>query len=333
MNDAQKKFSMLVQNYFYSCLINQRQLSDRTVKSYRDTFCLLFKFIKEKIGKTASQLCLADLDADLVIKFLDYLEKERKNSIRSRNVRLAAIRSFLHYAAYQEPGELPTIQRVLAIPMKHYDRVLIGSLSLKEINTIINSSNTQTWSGQRDQALLATLYNTGARVSEIIFVKRKDIEIEKTMVIHIHGKGRKERAVPLWKNTSALIRKWLPQISNDSQTPLFPNHFGKAMTRSGVEDRLKIAVKKSLTECQSLKCKKVSPHVIRHTTAMHLLQSGVDLSVIALWLGHEHINTTHKYMEADLQMKKHTLMKMQEPKHKIRQKPISDKLLSFLESL
>jgi len=331
--DAQKKFSILVQNYFYSCLINQRRVSDKTVKSYRDTFCLLFKFIKEKLGKTASQLCLSELNSDLVISFLNYLEKERKNTIRSRNVRLAAIRSFMHYAAYQEPEELPTIQRVLAIPMKHYDCILVGFLSRQEMDAILNAPDTQTWSGQRDQVLLATLYNTGARVSEIISVKRKDVEMGKTAVIHLHGKGRKERAVPLWKNTSALIRKWLTKIDNDLQTPLFPNHFGKAMTPSGVDDRLKFAVKKSYSVCQSLKNKKVSPHVIRHTTAMNLLQSGVDLTVIALWLGHENVNTTHKYMEADLQMKKRILMKIKEPKHKATRKHMSDKLLSFLEAL
>lgn len=333
MSNAQQVFSKTIQKYFYNCLIHERQLSNRTVESYRDAFCLLFKFIKNKIGKEASQLCLSDLNADLIIKFLEYLEKERKNTIRSRNIRLAAIRSFLRYASYQEPGELSGIQRVLAIPMKRFNRTVIGSLSFKEINTIINAPDPQTWSGQRDQTLFATLYNTGARVSEIISIKRKDIENGKTIVLHLHGKGRKERAVPLWKNTSNLIRKWLPHINDDLQTPLFPNHDGKQMTRSGVENRLNIAVDKSIITCQSLKNKKVSPHIIRHTTAMHLLQSGVDLSVIALWLGHEQINTTHKYMEADLQMKTRTLMKMQAPKYKKNYKPISDKLLSFLESL
>ena len=269
----------------------------------------------------------------MIVKFLDYLEKDRKNTVRTRNIRLAAIRSFLHYAVYQEPEESPGIQKILAIPMKHYDTVLIKPLLLEEINAIINSPDVQTWSGQRDQALLSTLYNTGARVSEIINVKIKDIDIGKASVIHLHGKGRKERAVPLWKSTSTLINKWLSKIDNDQEAPLFPNYFGKPMTRSGVEDRLKTAVKKSCGTCPSLNGKKISPHVIRHTTAMHLLQSGVDISVIALWLGHENINTTHKYMEADLELKRHTLMKMKEPKHKIKRKLTPDKLLSFLENL
>ncbi len=333
MSEPQKNFSKLVQNFFYSYLINQREVSDRTVKSYKYAFCLLFKFIKEKLKKTATELSLADLNPDLILNFLDYLEKDRKNKIRSRNIRLAAIRSFLHYVMYQVPEESANIQKIFAIPMKKYDNVLINSLSLEEMNTIINSPDTQTWSGQRDQVLLATLYNTGARVSEIINVKIKDIDIGKSSVIHLHGKGRKERAVPLWKSTSILINKWLTKIDNNQQAPLFPNYFGKIMTRSGVEDRLKVAVKKSCKICPSLNNKKISPHVIRHTTAMHLLQSGVDMSVIALWLGHEDINTTHKYMEADLEMKKRTLTKMQEPQQKLKRKVITDKLLSFLEDL
>ena len=332
MNE-QKRFSELVQGYFCSCLMNQRRVSDKTIKSYKNTFCLLFKFIKEKFKQPASQLCLSDLTPNLIVKFLNYLEVERKNTVRSRNIRLAAIRSFMHYVAYQEPKELPIIRGVLAIPMKHYDRFLVGFLSKQEINAIINAPDTKTWSGQRDQVLFATLYNTGARVSEILAIKRKDIELGKMVVIHLHGKGRKERTVPLWKDTSSLIRKWLNQISDGLETPLFPNHFGKQMTVVGVEDRLRALVRKASVTCCSLKNKKVSPHVIRHTTAMHLLQSGVDLTVIALWLGHESINTTHQYIEADLEMKKRILMKTRSPKYKTQRKKIPDKLLAFLESL
>ena len=261
--DTQKKFSSLIQNYFYQCLINQRRVSDTTVKSYRDTFCLLFKFTEEQLGKPASKLLLSDINANLVVKFLDYLEIERKNSISSRNIRLAAIRSFLHYAAYQEPEELPTIQRVLAIPMKRHDHKLVGFLTREEINAIFNSIDTKTWSGQRDHALLTTLYNTGARVSEIILVKRSDIDVNKNPVIYLHGKGRKERSVPLWKSTSDLIRKWLNQINEDPGTPLFPNHFGGIMTRSGVENRIKSAVKKASINCPTLKTKKITVNPLR----------------------------------------------------------------------
>jgi integrase/recombinase XerD len=331
--DTQEKFPTLVQSYFCQYLINQRRVSNKTVESYRDTFCLLFKFIGKHLGKPVSQLSLADINADLVAEFLDYLENERKNSINSRNIRLAAIRSFLNYVTYQEPDALPVIRRVLAIPIKRYDHVLVGSLSREEVESILNALDTKTWSGQRDRVLLTTLYNTGARVSEIIAVKRCDIEIDQSTVVRLHGKGRKERSVPLWKGTSALIRKWLKQINTDPQTPLFPNYFGRTMSRSGVEKRIKAAVKKATTSCPSLKNKKVSPHVFRHTTAMHLLQSGIDMTVIALWLGHESINTTHKYMEADTQMKERVLHKFQESKQKIKRKPLSDSLITFLESL
>ncbi len=333
--DTQKNFSMLVQNYFCQCLINQRHVSDRTVKSYRDTFKLLFKFINEQKGKSASQLRLSDINADLILKFLDYLEAKRHNTARSRNIRLAAIRSFLHYASYQEPEALSSIQRALAIPMKQYDRPLVGFFTREEMEAILNSINTQTWSGQRDQALLTTLYNTGARVSEIITVKRSDIEVNQNAVIHLHGKGRKERSVPLWKSTVSLIRKWLKQIDDDPQTPLFPNRSGEAMSRSGVDDRIKTIAKKAEKKCPSLKNKKISSHIIRHTTAMHLLQSGIDITLISLWLGHESINTTHKYMEADLQMKKRILNKIKGPKHRTKRKtkPLSDNLITFLEGL
>jgi site-specific recombinase XerD len=329
--DNAKTFSSIIQNYFYQRLISQRNLSNQTVKSYRDTFRLLFKFSAQQ-GKAVPQLRLTDLNADFITKFLGYLETERGCTVRSRNTRLAAIRSFMHYASYQEPTALPIIQQVLTIPMKRFDRPLIGFLSRKEINAIIASPDAYTWSGQRDRVLLTTLYNTGARVSEIIALCRCDVEMDHTAVIHLHGKGRKERIIPLWKNTTSLIKQWMNNIEKSSTTPLFPNHFGKSMTRSGVENRLKVAVKKAELVCPSLKKRKVSPHVIRHTTAMHLLQSGVDITVIALWLGHESITTTHHYVEADLQMKKQALSTLQETTTKNR-KPIPDKLLSFLESL
>lgn len=331
--NTRNKFSILVQNYFYKNLINQRRVSERTVKSYRDAFCLLFKFTSEQLGKKASELCLSDIDADLVVKFLDYLEVVRKNTVSSRNARLAAIRSFLHYAAYQEPSELPNIQRVLAIPIKRHDHKLVGFLSREEMTAILDSIDKRTWSGQRDHVLLTTLYNTGARVSEIIAVKRSEVEVNNNGVIYLHGKGRKDRSIPLWKSTKILIRAWLAKINKDLQSPLFPNRFGNAMTRSGVNDRIKSIIKKAAVKCQSLKVKKISPHVIRHTTAMHLLQSGVDLTVIALWLGHESIATTHRYMEADLKMKERVLASLQDPKQRIKRKPLSDSLITFLEGL
>ena len=181
--------------------------------------------------------------------------------------------------------------------------------------------------------MLTTLYNTGARVSEIISIKRCDVRSSDHSVILLHGKGRKERSIPLWKSTSALLKKWLKEINDEPQTPLFPNHFGEMMTRSGVEDRIKVAVHSAIPICNSLSHKKISPHVIRHTTAMHLLQSGIDLTVIALWLGHESINTTHKYMESDLQMKEKTLQALIDPNQKAKKRKLPDSLIKFLEGL
>lgn len=328
-----RKFAVLVQNYFCKYLINQKHVSEQTVKCYRDSFCLLFQFAEKEIGKISSKLTLSDLNADLIVKFLDYLESKRKNSIISRNIRLAAIRSFLKYVAHQELAALPDIERVLAIPMKRYDHKLIGFLTKKEMDAILNAIKTDTWSGQRDQAMLTTLYNTGARVSEILNAKRNDIEFNNHAAITLHGKGRKERTVPLWKSTSTLLQSWLKEIDANPETPLFPNYFGKQMTRSGVEDRIQIAAQSACQTCKSLSNKRVSPHVIRHTTAMHLLQSGIDISVIALWLGHKNINTTHKYMESDLEMKKKLLNKMEDPMQKLKKRKLPDNLMKFLEGL
>jgi len=267
------------------------------------------------------------------LSFLDHLEVERNNSTRSRNARLAAIKSFLHYAGLQEPIALSTIQKVFAIPMKRFEQPMLDFLSLKEVEMIMEAPEPNTWSGRRDRTLLATLYNTGARVSEIVQINCMDIGNEQCSEVTLHGKGRKQRTVPLWKRTSRIIREWLPQIERHPQGPLFPNRFGKTMTRSGVEKQLQMAVAKARQGCPSLLNKRVSPHIIRHTTAMHLLQSGVDLSVIALWLGHEDIATTHHYMQADIEMKRKALKKMAEPKTGVaRFKPSRD-VLSFLDSL
>lgn len=328
-----KNLGSLLQDYFCRRLVQQCQASQQTVASYRDAFRLLLRFGEHELRKPATQIALTDLDATMVLSFLDYLEIERNNSIRSRNARLAAIKSFLHYAGLQEPNALSTIQKVVAIPMKRFEQPSLGFLSLKEIEEIMDTPSPKSWSGRRDRTLLATLYNTGARVSEIVRINRIDIGDNQCRELTLHGKGRKQRTVPLWKRTSRIIREWLPQIEMHPQSPLFPNRFGKRMTRSGVEKQLYMAVAKARSKCPSLLNKRVSPHIIRHTTAMHLLQSGVDLSVIAMWLGHEDIATTHHYMQADIEIKRKALGKMVEPKGRAtRYKPSRD-VLSFLDSL
>jgi len=323
----------VLQTFFYQRLIQQRHASDRTVTSYRDTFRLLLCFAEQRLGKPVNELCLDDIDTTLVLGFLDHLENQRHNRIRTRNARLAAIRALLHYAALQVPAALPQIQRVMAIPMKRFDRAVVGFLSREEIEAILSALDTATWSGQRDAILLTVLYNTGARVSEIIAIKHSDVIDSRCSAVLLHGKGRKERIVPLWNRTSALLRHWMEQSGATAQQPLFPNRFGQPMTRSGVANRLKVAVNRACTLCPSLRNKVISPHVIRHSTAMHLLQSGVDLAVIALWLGHESIVTTHHYLHADLKMKEQALAALQPPKMAVmRFKPSTD-VLAFLDGL
>jgi site-specific recombinase XerD len=326
-------FARLLQLFFLQRLIQQRQVSHRTVTSYRDTFRLLLRFAERRLDKPADELCLADIDANLVLDFLDDLEKQRHNCVRSRNARLAAIRSFLHYAALQEPTALPQIQRVLAIPMKRFDRPVVGFLSREEIEAILSAPDRSTWSGQRDHVLLATLYDTGARVSELIAVRRADVECRHCTAVHLHGKGRKERVVPLSQPTSALVRGWLQQNAADERQPLFPNHFGQPLSRSGVEKRIQAAVKQASRSCPSLRDKTISPHVVRHSTAMHLLQSGVDLPVIALYLGHESVVTTHHYLKADLKMKERALAALQPPGTKTMHFKPTPAVLAFLDTL
>ena len=323
----------LLQAFFCQFLMQQRHASPETVNGYRDTFRLLLHFAERYTAKPVTALSLSDLDAPLVLAFLNDLEALRHNLVRSRNARLAAIRTFLHYAALQEPTALPGIQKVLAIPMKRFDRPLVGFLSREEIEALLHAPDSHTWSGQRDRALLTTLYNTGARVSEIIAVRRVDLQYERAQALHLHGKGRKERVVPLWKQTTRLLRDWLPRIGPEPQQPLFPNRFNQAMTRSGVASRLQRAANAATDQCPSLKDKRVSPHLIRHTTAMHLLQAGVDITVIALWLGHESVVTTHQYLEADLKMKERALAALQPPEIAATRFKPANALLAFLDSL
>lgn len=326
-------FPSLLQDFFTKRLIVQRNASLQTVASYRDTFRLLLRFAQTRIHKAPAALSLADLDAPLLLAFLDHLEQDRGNCVRSRNARLAAVRSFLRYASFQDPAALPVIQRVLAIPVKRFDRPLLGFLSRDEVQAILCAADRTAWSAQRDYAMLSTLYNTGARVSEIITVRVADLVLEPTPSVHIRGKGRKQRLTPLWRSTAGLLRRWLLRIAPAPQAPLFPNRKGGPLSRSGVEQRLRAAVAAARPLCPSLAGRRISPHTLRHTTAMHLLQSGVDITVIALWLGHESPATTHLYIEADLAMKQRAIDSLQAPTAAHSRFRPSDALMAFLDSL
>jgi integrase/recombinase XerD len=327
------QFPGLLQDFFSQRLVNQRRASARTVASYRDAFRLLLVYAKAHLKKSPSALSLLDLDAPLVLGFLDHLEAERGNGPRSRNVRLAAVRSFMRYASFRDPTALPVIQRVLAIPMKRCDRPLVGFLSRVEIEAILAVPDRSTWTGQRDHVLFATAYNTGARVSEIAALRVGDLVLGAPASLHLRGKGRKEREVPLWKTTAAALAAWSRREHRATDSPLFPNRRGGHLSRSGIEQRLRVAVRAASAACPSLRGRRVSPHTLRHTTAMHLLAAGVDITVIALWLGHESPATTHQYVEANLAMKERALKKLQAPTAKPLRFVATDRLLAFLDRL
>jgi integrase/recombinase XerD len=281
-----------------------------------------------------TSLKLDDLDAELILGFLDHLERERGNRVRSRNARLAAIRSFLKYAAHQDLTALATIERCLSIPQKRCDKPVLGFLSRPEMETIIAAPDCRSWAGQRDRAMFTLLYNTGARVSEIINLRIGDLVLDVSPVAHLLGKGRKRRSTPLWKTSASVMRSWVRQLANAGAADfLFPSKSGRRLSRSAVTLRLASAVELATHAHPQLAGRAISPHTIRHTTAMHLLQAGVDITVIALWLGHESPSTTHIYLEADLAMKEEALSRLQPiTASTVRYRP-PDQLMAFLQGL
>jgi site-specific recombinase XerD len=323
----------LLQAFFTEHLISHRLASRETVDGYRDTFRLLLEFLRRTKGKSPSALCVSDLDAPVILEFLDHLEKERHNSARSRNVRLAAIRAFFRLVALRDPASVNLATRVLAIPVKRTDRRLVHYLTRPEMDAVLAAPDRTQRTGQRDYALLLTMYNSGARVSEIASLQRRHIQIGSTSSLEIHGKGRKERKVPIWPKTARTLKTWLEICAPSPESPAFPNARGGPLSRDGVNYILKATVQTAATACSSLSGKRVSPHVIRHTTAMHLLESGVDIAVIALWLGHESIETTHGYLEADLKLKEKALQKLAPAGQAAPRFQADDPLLAFLKTL
>jgi site-specific recombinase XerD len=326
-------FSALVQQFFTDYLLAQRAMSPNTVASYRDTMLLFLDFVHEHLGKTPTELRLVDIEPDLILAFLDDLERQRNNSVRSRNLRLTALRAFLKFAGRRDVASLLAIERALGVPMKRFERPMLGFLSREEMLAEIGQPGS-TWTAQRDHLLLTMLYNTGARVSEIIAVRVADVVLDASACVHLHGKGRKQRAVPLWKSTVQEVRAWLRcNLALVAEAPLLPNRDGRPMTRNNVNQRLDVAVAHAAEAYPSLAKRRVSPHTIRHSTAMHMLQSGVAFSVIALWLGHESATTTHRYVEADLTMKEKALARLEEPDVTIPRYRPPDALRQFLEAL
>jgi len=294
---------------------------------------LFLDFASRKLCKAPTSLRLVDIQPDLILAFLDHLERARNNAVRSRNLRLTALRAFLKFAGRRDVTSLHIVERALAVPMKRFERRMLGFLTREEMLAVLGQPGSS-WSSQRDHLLLAMLYNTGARVSEIIGVRVIDVVLEGAACVHLQGKGRKQRSVPLWRTTILEIRAWLrlnPTLRGEAA--MLPNRDGHAMCRSSVAQRLRLAVVRAADQQPSILKKQVSPHTLRHTTAMHLLQSGVPFNVIALWLGHESTTTTHRYVEADLAMKQKALARLEAPDTKMRRFRAPDSLMRFLQTL
>jgi integrase/recombinase XerD len=326
-------FPALLESFFTKRLIAQRRASPHTIASYRDTFHVLLQFTQRELGKAASQITLEDLNAQMIGAFLDDLENSRHNGVRSRNLRMTVIRSFFRYAALEAPQHSGLIQRVLAIPNKRQERRLVSFLTRLEIDALLAAPKRNTWLGRRDHALLLMAIQTGLRLSELTALRQQDIVLGKGAHVRCEGKGRKERCTPLTKSTVTVIAEWIREQGEHSTRILFPNARGGRLSADTVQYLVaKYAAVARLT-CSTLSTKRLSPHVLRHTAAMELLQAGVDRAVIALWLGHESVETTQIYLDADLALKERALSKTAPIDVKgVRYRP-DDELLAFLKRL
>jgi site-specific recombinase XerD len=326
-------FPILLERFFTQRLMQQREASAHTIASYRDTFRLLLKFVQKRLCKAPCTLSLEDIDARIVVDFLAELEKVRKVTARTRNLRLTAIHSFFRYVAFEAPAHAAQIQRVLAIPPKRFARKLVPFLNRPEVDALLAAPDQRTWSGRRDHALILLAVQTGLRLSELTGLRREDLHLETGAHVRVIGKGRKERCTPLSKNTRSVLVAWLKEPPKQPQQPVFPNARGARLSAHGVHYLVAKHVATATRSCPSLGSKRVSPHVLRHAAAMDLLQQGIDRSVIALWLGHESVETTQMYLDADLELKQRVLDAIVPPNGKPGRYRPGDKLLAFLNSL
>ena len=326
-------FPSLLQSFFTDRLLCQRAASPHTIAGYRDCFRLLLKFAKERLRKLPSQLRIEDLNASFIVLFLEHLERSRKNSPRTRNARLAAIHSFFRYVALEEPAHALHCQRILAVPSKRYEQRPIEFLTREEINALLAVSNPSTWIGRRDRTLLLVAAQTGLRVSELINLNCEHVVLGTGAHVRCLGKGRKQRSTPLRSETAKMLELWLRQRKGRPEDPVFPSIRGDRLSRDAVERLITKYTNCATRTCPSLNRKNVSPHVLRHSTAMDLLHHGVDRSVIALWLGHESPETTNMYLHADMSLKEKALSRTESLGAKPTRYRPNDKLLAFLEGL
>jgi integrase/recombinase XerD len=325
-------FPVLIERFFTDHLRTQRNVSPRTIAAYGDAFRILLRFLAERHKKTIDQLTFQEFCADDILAFLDHLERVRRNIVRTRNARLAAIRAFAHFAlAYCGPTFAVASQRILAIPCKRTNKPTLGFMTREEVTAVLGSFDTATEIGRRDHLIFSLLYQTGARISEASNLRPADV---KDRFVRLHGKGRKERAVPIPTQLMHQLRQHVQQHNGQSDRPLFANRHGEAFSREAVALRLDLAVLKAQQKCPALAGRRITPHTWRHSNAMHLLQAGVPLEVIALWLGHEQPTVTHTYVQADLKMKRECMELLERPAGPRRRRghePFS-RLLSFLEA-
>jgi site-specific recombinase XerD len=323
----------LLEQFFTHRLMQQRQASPHTISSYRDTFRQFLKFAHQRLHRSPSQLTVEQVDASLIVAFLDDLEQQRGLSARSRNLRLTAIHSFFRYAAFELPTHGAQIQRVLAIPAKRFTRTLIRFLDRQEVDALLAAPDRSTWFGRRDHAFILTAVQTGLRLSEMTGLTREDTVLATGAHVRTIGKGRKERCVPLAKPTVSVLKEWLREPPRGQHGVLFPSAKGEPLSVHGVQYLLNKHRVVASKACPSLEQKRVTVHCLRHTMAMELLQAGVDRSVIALWLGHESVETTQVYLEATLAMKEAALARTTPPEGQVARYRPDDPLLSFLDSL
>ncbi len=323
----------LLQGFFTTRLMQQKQASPHTINSYRDTFRLLLKFLCRRLGRQPSHICLEHLNARAITAFLHDLEQERKISARTRNLRLSAIRSFFRYAAFEVPSQAAHIQQVLAIPGKRYTRRLVNFLTRAEAEALLGAPDLSTPLGRRDHALMLLALQTGLRLSELISLSEEDVSLQTGAHVRVIGKGRKERCTPLAKRTIKVLKAWSKEPWCNKNGRVFTNARGDKLSADGVQYIIAKHAKTARSGCPSLAKKRVTPHVLRHTAAMELLQAGVDRTVIALWLGHESMETTQVYLDADLALKEKALARLEPMGKKPRRYKANDALLAFLESL
>jgi site-specific recombinase XerD len=323
----------ILQSFFTDRLGQQRHASARTITAYRDAIRLLLVYAAAHTGKTPSTLDIADLDAPLIGAFLGHLESKRRNSVRTRNARLAAIHSLFHHAAHLRPDDAAVIQRVLAIPPKRFDRTLVSYLTEEEVTALLAAPDRSTWTGHRDHTLIMLACQTGLRVSELLHLTHADVHLGTGPHVSCVGKGRKQRITPLTAATVAILRAWQQEHPGTPTDPLFPTRRGTPLSRDGLQRRLTNYTANATRTCPSLRGKRITPHVLRHSAAMRLLAAGVDTTVIALWLGHENVATTQIYIHADLALKEKALARTT-PQHAApgRYQP-TDTVLAFLDSL